>query len=220
MTLEPLSKSQKASLQAAAALYHAQGKEGALAYMEGRGLDAEAVREHRIGLVSSPMDGHEYLRGRLAIPYLGPKGNVYNLRFRCLDHQDCKASGCNTKYISLPGYPSRIFNVRAIVGSHDTIHVTEGELDCISLSYCGLASIGVPGVETLPRHFPRLVAGFSRVVLWADSDEAGRALIKSFQRVIPRAEAVMLPEGQDVNSLLISEGTQGLRDRAYSLGRE
>lgn len=214
MTLEPLSKSQKASLQAAAALYHAQGKEGALAYLEDRGLDEEAVRAHRIGLVYSPMEGHEYLRGRLAIPYLGPRGNVYNLRFRCLEHRDCKAEGCHAKYMSLPGYPSRVYNVRAIVGSHDTIHVTEGELDCISLSSCGLAAIGVPGVENLPRHFPRLVAGFTRVVLWADSDDAGRQLIKTFQRVIPRAEAVMLPEGQDVNSLLVTEGVDALRDRA------
>jgi DNA primase len=164
------------------------------------------------------MEGHEYLRGRLAIPYLGPKGNVYNLRFRCLGHADCKANGCNAKYISLPGFPSRIFNVRAVVGSHDTIHVTEGELDCISLSVCGFDAIGVPGVENLPKHFPRLVAGFTRVILWADSDDAGRQLIKSFQRAIPRAEAVMLPEGADVNSLLVTEGPEALYERAFNVG--
>jgi DNA primase len=159
------------------------------------------------------MEGHEFLRGRLAIPYLGPRGNVYNLRFRCLQHEDCKTEQC-PKYISLPGYPVRVFNVRAVVGSHHTIHVTEGELDCISLSTCGLAAIGLPGVETLSRHFPRLVAGFTRVVLWADSDAAGRELIKAFQRVIPRAEAVMLPDGSDVNSLLVTEGPEALRARA------
>ena len=220
MTLEPLSKSQKASLQAAASLYYAQGREPAQAYLAGRGISAAVAAEHRIGLVSSPMDGHDYLRDRLAIPYLGPRGNVYNLRFRCLRHDDCKAEGCNAKYMSLPGYPSRVFNVRAIVGSHATIHVTEGELDCISLCAAGLAAIGIPGVENLPRHFPRLVAGFSRVVLWADSDEAGRDLIKRFQRAVPRAEAVLLPDGQDVNSLLVTEGVAGLRSRAQRDGSD
>lgn len=166
------------------------------------------------------MEGHEYLRDRLAIPYLGPRGNVYNLRFRCLAHDDCKAAGCNAKYMSLPGFPSRVFNVRAIVGSHAAIHVTEGELDCISLGSAGLPAIGIPGVENLPRHFPRLIAGFTRVVLWADADEAGRDLIKRFQRLIPRVEAVMLPEGQDVNSLLLSEGVDGLRERAQNSGAD
>lgn len=214
MTLEPLSKSQKGSLLAAATLYHQQGKAVAQDYLGERGISPEVVAAHRIGHVFSPMEGHEYLRGRLAIPYLGPRGNVYNLRFRCLAHEDCKAEGCSAKYMSLPGFPSRVFNVRAIVGSHATIHVTEGELDCISLVQCGLPAIGIPGVENLPRHFPRLIAGFTRVMLWADSDEAGRDLIKRFQKVIPRAEAVMLPEGADVNSLLVEEGEDALRQRA------
>jgi DNA primase len=181
-----------------------------LDYLAGRGLDAEVVKASRIGLVSTPMDGHEYLKGRLAIPYLGPKGNVYNLRFRCLAHEDCKAEGCDAKYISLPGYAARVFNVRAIKGGHTELHVTEGELDCITLSACGLASVGLPGVENMPRHFPRLVAGFSRVYLWADGDAAGRGLVRDFTKAVPWGEAVFMKDGDDVNSLYVRGGQEAI----------
>lgn len=212
-SLQPLSSSQKKSLLAAASRYHGQLTTETLDYLAARGLDREVVDAHRIGLVSTPMDGHEYLQGRLAIPYLGPKGNVYNLRFRCLAHKDCKAEGCNSKYISLPGFPSRVFNVRAVKGDHTELHVTEGELDCITLTACGLATVGLPGVENMPRHFPRLVAGFSRVYLWADGDAAGRELVKEFTRAVPWGEAVYMPTDQDVNSIFVEGGKDAVLER-------
>jgi len=212
VTLQPLSASQKKSLLTAASLYHSQMDQTTMDYLAERGLAPEVVAAHRIGLVSTPMDGHEWLRGRLAIPYLGPKGNVYNLRFRCLAHKDCKAEGCDAKYISLPGYPSRIYNVRAIKGGHTTLHVTEGELDAITLSACGLAAVGLPGVDSLPNHFPRLVAGFSAVYLWADGDEAGRSLVREFTRKVPWAEAIYMKQGEVVNSVFVKGGRTAIEE--------
>lgn len=214
MTLQPLSVSQKASLRAAADLYERQMTPEVLAYLAGRGLSTETVSEFRIGHVSSPMDGHEWLQGRLAIPYLGPAGNVYNLRFRCLAHDDCKAANCHAKYISLPGLPSRVFNVRAMAGNSDVLHVTEGELDCITLCACGLPAVGIPGVENMPAHFPRMVAGFSRVFIWADGDEAGRELVKTFTQKIPQAESRIMRAGEDVNSIFVKEGKDAILEIA------
>ena len=210
MTLQPLSQSQKKSLLSAARLYHEQMTPETLDYLAGRGLSPEVVAEHRIGRVCTPMDGHEWLKDRLAIPYLGPRGNVYNLRFRCMDHEDCKAEGCGMKYISLPGFPSRVYNVRAIKGQHTELHVTEGELDCITLNSCSLPAVGLPGVENMPGHFPRLVAGFQRVYLWADGDEAGRALVKEFTKRVPWGEAVFMKEGEDVNSIFVKGGREAI----------
>lgn len=210
MALQPLSKSQKKSLLQAAREYAEQMNPDVLAYLAERGLDAETVQASRLGCVSIPRPGHEWLQGRLAIPYLGPRGNVYNLRFRCLSHGDCKSEGCDAKYISLPGYPSRVYNVRAIRGTHRVLHVTEGELDCITLGSIGLASVGIAGVENLPSHFARLVAGFSQVFLWADADKAGRELVKTFTKAVTHAEAVWLPEGQDVNSMFVQGGKEAL----------
>lgn len=214
MTLQPLSRTQKDSLEKAAALYESQMTPEALAYLAGRGLSTTTVAEARIGLVSSPMDGHEWLAGRLAIPYIGPRGNVYNLRFRCLAHDDCKSSGCDAKYISLPGYPSRVYNVRALVGGHSVLHVTEGELDCVTLLECGLPAVGLAGVENMPSYFPRLVAGFPRILLWADGDAAGRELVKTFTRQVPQAEAVPMKAGEDVNSIFVKEGKDAILEIA------
>lgn len=210
MPLQPLSQSQKKSLLEAAKAYAEQMSPDVLAYLAARGLKEETVSAARLGYVLQASPGHEWLHGRLAIPYLGPKGNVYNLRFRCLTHGDCKAEGCDAKYISLPGYPSRVYNVRAIRGTHSVLHVTEGELDCVTLGSIGLASVGIAGVENLPSHFPRLVAGFSQVYLWADADSAGRSLVKTFTKAVPHAEAVWLPDGQDVNSLFVQGGKEAL----------
>ena len=208
--MQPLSRSQKESLALAADTYERQVTPELVAYLAGRGLDAETVATNRLGQVCEPSNGHEYLRGRLVIPYIGPRGNIYNLRFRCMDHEDCKAAGCSSKYMSLPGYPSRVFNVRALVTAGDEIHVTEGELDAISLQACGLSAVGIPGVENMPAHFSRMLAGFSSVTLWADGDKAGRDLANTFSKAVPSSHVLIMGEGQDVNSVYAQDGKAGI----------
>ena len=210
MISSPLSPSQKSSLSQAAATYEAQMTPELMAYLEGRGLSPETVKENRLGQVSAGLNGHEYLQGRLVIPYIGPKGNIYNLRFRCMDHQDCKAEGCSSKYMSLTGFASRVFNVRALVTADDAIHVTEGELDAVTLGACGLSAVGVPGVENLPAHFSRMVAGFDSVTLWADGDEAGRKFAGSFMKVVPGCTLLIMGAGLDVNDVFVEQGKEGI----------
>lgn len=129
-----------------------------------------------------------------------------SVRFRCLEHEDCKAAGHAEKYLGLPGDPVRIFNTRALVEADDTIHVTEGEIDAVSLESCGLNAVGIPGSENLPAHLPRLLAGFDRVVLWADGDAAGAGMAKRFARLIPDVHIITMRAGEDVNSVLAREG--------------
>jgi DNA primase len=181
-----------------------------MAYLAERGLDAETVKAAGFGQVSTALSGQEYLQGRLVIPYIGPRGNIYNLRFRCMEHEDCKAESCNAKYMSLPGYPSRVFNVRALVVADDTIHVTEGELDAVTLGACGLSAVGVPGVENMPAHFPRMLAGFSSVTLWSDGDEAGRKFAGTFTKAVPNARVISMSAGADVNSHFVEHGKAGI----------
>ena len=208
--MQPLSSTQKASLEQAAATYQKQLSPQLMDYLGDRGLDEATVTEARFGQVSEPSNGHEYLLGRLVIPYIGPRGNVYNLRFRCMDHADCRSEGCNAKYMSLPGYPSRVFNVRALVAADDTIHVTEGELDAVTLGACGLSAVGIPGVENMPAHFPRMLAGFSSVTLWADGDEAGRKFAGTFSKAVPNARVLSMTADMDVNSVFVRDGKAGI----------
>ena len=179
-------------------------------YLGTRGLDEATVATAGFGQVSTALSGHEFLQGRLVIPYIGPKGNVYNLRFRCMEHEDCKAEGCNAKYMSLPGYPSRVYNVRALVSADESIHVTEGELDAVTLHACGLAAVGIPGVENMPAHFSRMLAGFSTIILWADGDQAGRDFAGAVTKAIPNASVIFMPAKEDVNSVFVARGKAGI----------
>ena len=181
-----------------------------MGYLGGRGLSAETVKEAGFGQCSTAISGQEYLQGRLVIPYIGPKGNIYNLRFRCMEHKDCKTEGCNSKYMSLPGYPSRVFDVRSLVSADDSIHVTEGELDAVTLHACGLAAVGIPGVENMPAHFPRMLAGFSSVTLWADGDDAGRKFAGTFSKAVPNARVLSMTADMDVNSVYVRDGKAGI----------
>ena len=208
--MQPLSSSQKESLAQAAATYEKQLSPQLMDYLAGRGLSAETVKEARLGQVSTGLRGQEYLQGRLVIPYIGPKGNIYNLRFRCMEHEDCKAAGCDSKYTSLTGYPNCVYNVRALVTADDTIHVTEGELDAITLGACGLSAVGIPGVKSMPAHFARMVAGFDSVTLWADGDDAGREFAGVFMKTVPSCTLLILGEGLDVNSLFVEQGKEGV----------
>jgi len=208
--LQPLSSTQKASLLAAAQTYRKQLSPELMAYLAERGLSAETVKEAGFGQVSTALNGHEYLLGRLVIPYIGPKGNIYNLRFRCMEHEDCKAEGCNSKYMSLPGFPSRVYNVRALVSADDSIHVTEGELDAVTLGACGLSAVGIPGVENMPAHFPRMIAGFGSVTDWVDGDEAGRKFAGAFSKAVPNARVLTMMAGMDVNSVYVRDGKAGI----------
>jgi len=209
--LRPHAPGLKKSLAEAATAYHSQMSPDALEYLARRGLGAEVADAFLLGHVSSPLDGHDHMAGRLVIPHIGPAGNVYDLRFRCIAHEDCKEAGCKSKYMGLPGLQTRTFNTRAIALAGDELHVTEGEIDAMSLAAAGFQAIGIPGVNALPKHFPRMVAGFSSLTLWADGDDAGRGLAERVARVVPTVRILVMRTGMDVNSILMEGGADALR---------
>lgn len=200
--LRPLGPSQKESLERATAEY--QRHVGlAEEYLASRGIDPVLAGSHRLGVVAEPIPGHERMVGRLAIPSLGRSDSVYALRFRALD-------GSEPKYLGLPGVDLRLFNVRGLHLADDSIHITEGELDAISLGACGLHAVALPGVKSWKPHHPRLFAGFSRVYIWGDGDTAGRDFAEKLGREIDTSIIVHVPDGMDCNSLLVQEGKDAL----------
>jgi len=209
--LQPLNPELKKSLAEAALVYQAQMTARGLEYLARRGLDEAVAADFRIGLVSSPLSSHDHMAGRLVIPHIGPKGNVYDLRFRCIEHEDCKEAGCKSKYMGLPGVQTRTFNTRAIALAGDELHVTEGEMDAMSLAVAGFQAIGIPGVNALSKSFARMVAGFSRVTVWADGDDAGRGMAEKIARLVPIARILIMNTGQDVNSILVEGGPGALQ---------
>ena len=210
MTLRPLSASQKDWLEKASRECEANVA-GASGYLAERGL-APCIETHRLGLVPSNPETENLIQyaGRLAIPYIGPEGRVYEIAFRALGDQDAK-------YLNTNGMQKRLFNLQALVKADDVISITEGQLDALSLEVAGLHAVGVPGVSNWRPHHSRLFAGFSEVLVWADNDTPGRDFANRLTREMPQARVIMT-QLEDVNALLVSEGVEGIHYACGGIG--
>lgn len=127
------------------------------------------------------------------------------MRFRAVGSAD------SSKYLSRPGDSGRPFNVLALRSSTETIYITEGEFDCIVASSVGLPAVGFPGADTWTSVFARLFR-FRRVVVLADGDGAGMKFASKIAHHIEGAKIVSMPSEEDVNSVLLSRGPEGLRE--------
>lgn len=175
-------------------------------YLASRGIPIEAARLAQLGVVAEPEIGHEQYAGRLSIPYITKTG-VVDLRFRSLN------PAVEPKYMGLTGSETKMYNVLDIDRAGDFIGVCEGELDTITMSSCiGIPCIGVPGANSWKKHYTRLLADFERVFIFADGDQPGTEFARSLSRELP-VTIVQLPEGEDVNSLYVSNGAQYFRDK-------
>ena len=171
----------------------------------------EVARLARLGVVEEPEVGHEIYQGRLSIPYI-TKSGVVDIRFRALN------PAVEPKYMGLTGAETRMYNVLDVERAGDWIGVCEGELDTITMSACvGIPCVGVPGANSWKKHYTRLLADFERVFVFADGDQPGREFASSLARELP-VTIVNLPDGEDVNSIFVSEGPEYLLSKVSSSG--
>lgn len=185
-------------------------------YLMGRGISAEAAGMFRLGVAREPLVGHEMYRDRLCIPYLTPAG-VVNFTFRCIA-RDCarcsppEGEKGHSKYLA-PPMDRNLYNMMALEYAEEqgiqTIHITEGELDALVLTTCGLLAIGIPGVDNWQDHWHLLFADFAEVYVWGDPDKAGRRFSHRMEKEL-RARQVALPPGKDVNAVYIDGGPAAL----------
>lgn len=177
-------------------------------YLASRGIDTATANTFRLGYVDEPAAGHARFAGRLAIPYIGADGRILHIKFRCLEEHNCKENG-HSKYDQPPG-PARLFNIPAIHRPGHTLHITEGELDAVILNKIGLAAIGGPGATSWKYHFTRCVAGFSKVWVWGDGDEAGSEFVQTICKAVRQAEGVNVPKGMDATEIFKRGGAEAL----------
>lgn len=210
--MQKLSDKQVEALETAVTAY--QGNLiSAASYLKGRGITHAAAVEARLGVVAFPEPGHEHAKGRLAIPYLNKRGPS-GIKFRCIEDHSCKEAGC-AKYLNVPGIETGLYGVLDVDTVSSVIHVCEGELDRLVLRMVlDQPVVGVPGTQAWKPHHPFHFAGFDRVLLWADGDGPGRDLAGRIRKEVTAAELVSLPDGHDVNSLLLDAGAARLRELA------
>jgi len=166
----------------------------------------EAADKARLGVVLDPLTGHEQYVNRLAIPYL-TKSGVVDIRFRSLGNEE-------PRYMGLTGATTRLYNVGAFFRASSYICICEGEIDTITLDYvCGIPAVGVPGVNNWKKHYTRLLSDFDKVFLFADGDNAGYEFSKSLARELSGLVIIQAPEGEDVNSLYKTHGSDYFKEK-------
>lgn len=208
--MEPLKPAIKASLGKATTVY-TDALEGspAEAFLAGRGFTPETISRFKFGYVANPQNGHDRYAGMLSIPSLAPEG-VRALRFRCIEDHSCKEMG-HGKYQGITGMASHLFNIGAYHSADRIIAVTEGELDAVSLEQANIPAIGVSGGNSWKRHYPRVLAEFPTVLVFADADDAGRKFAADVSLSLEQgARIVSLDGAKDPNEFLQLHGTDAL----------
>lgn len=180
---------------------------------------ASEVAKFRLGYVSDPLPGHEMYVGMLAIPYLrwspGSGGSVATIRFRCVRDGCDHKNHTGGKYSNIPGHGTKLFNTPALLLDTEDIGVSEGEIDAITATLCGVPTVGVPGAENWKGHFREPLLGYRTVFVFADNDDDGAGLefAKHVVKELSNAKIVLMPRGHDVSSFVLAQGKHALLER-------
>lgn len=207
--MQKLSESQRAFLWEATSKYR-ESLPGSPAdeYLALRGIPTQT--QFGLGYVADPLPGHEMYRGCLAIPYLrwSPwrKWTAASIRFRRLEGQ-------GPKYMTVAGDKPRLYNTHALTRYSKDIAITEGEIDAITAELAGVPAVGVPGSQMWKPFFRELFLGYRNVNILADGDEPGMDFARNVAKTLPNARIIPMPDGMDVNSLVLERGQDALLER-------
>ena len=203
----------------------------ALAYLQKRGITAEAVEVFRIGFVDRTLGlrmpnnqrkegaalrerlqrlgilrntGHEHLRGRVVFPVVAENGEIGTVYGRAIDD-----GGKHDRHLFLPGPQRGIWNPAALRSPE--VILTEGIIDALTFWGAGFRHVTTGySAKALPEELlAALVAAKVRRVLIAfDRDEAGEkgAAEVAAQLAAYGIEAarVLFPHGQDANAYALA----------------
>ena len=176
-------------------------------YLLSRQLSVDEAKVFHLGVVEDPLPGHEPYKGRLAIPYITPSG-VVDIRFRDLTGTH------DAKYMGLVGAETTMFNTQAVFAADNYICVTEGEFDCIMMTVkTQHPTVGIPGANNWKKHYAKILDDFDVVVVLADGDAPGLEFGKKISRELGNVNIVSMPDGEDVNSMIIKQGSKWIDER-------
>ena len=175
-------------------------------------------------LVENAETGKRYdrFRDRVMFPIRDSRGRIIAFGGRVLGDD-------KPKYLNSPETPVfhkgqelyGLFEARKFNRSLDEIIVVEGYMDVIALAQQGLRNaVATLGTATSEEHMKRLFRVVPSVLFCFDGDQAGRnAAWRALEATLPclqdgrRARFLFLPEGEDPDTLVSSEGTDAFKAR-------
>ncbi len=174
----------------------------------------EAVK---LGLLSSSDKGSPYdrFRGRLMFPIRNLSGQAIAFGGRIIAPDEEAA-----KYINSADSPLYkkgdhlygLFQARRTISAKKSAMLTEGYMDVLTLHQFGYTNAcGVLGTALTPEQVKRLAGFCSDLELLFDGDGAGRkAALRAVEMAMTkglRCRVVLMPDGEDIDSLLQEQGT-------------
>ena len=165
---------------------------------------------------------YDRFRDRIMFPIRNSRGRVVGFGGRIIDDGE-------PKYLNSPETPVfhkgrelyGLFEMRQALRQLERVLVVEGYMDVVALARHGiLNAVATLGTATTADHLRRLFHNTQEVVFCFDGDRAGRdAAWRALQVSLAEMRAgrqvrfLFLPEGQDPDSLVQSEGAEGLHQR-------
>lgn len=163
--------------------------------------------------------GYDRFRGRLIFPIKNMSGQVIAFGGRIIGDEDA------AKYINSTDSPLYkkgenlygLFQARREISVKKSVILTEGYMDVLTLHQFGYKNAcGVLGTALTPEQVRRLAGFCSHMELIFDGDAPGRkAALNACRMVLARGLAcrvVMLPEGEDIDSLLQEKGRDAFEE--------
>ncbi|BBD07784.1 DNA primase [Desulfovibrio ferrophilus] len=171
------------------------------------------------GLLVQNEKGNIYdrFRGRLMFPIHNLSGQVIAFGARTLTGDDPKYLNSSESPIYVKGdHLYGLFQARRTIAHLKEALLTEGYTDVLSLHQFGFSNAcGVLGTALTESQVRRLAGFCSQVALVFDGDGAGRkAALRSSEMILARGmncRVVILPDGEDVDSLLHAKGADAFR---------
>ena len=184
------------------------------------GLEEDLMLE--VGLLGSSersREPYDRFRGRIIFPIESRSGRVIAFGGRVLEGHGKDAP----KYLNSPETPiyhkgSNLYGLswaRHSIRREETALVVEGYMDVVSLAAHGFENVVAPlGTALTPEQAKLLSRYTTRVLLLFDSDTAGiKATFKAGDTLLEAGlhpAVVTLPPGEDPDTLVRSEGAEGL----------
>lgn len=165
---------------------------------------------------------YDRFRDRIMFPIRDVRGRVVAFGGRVLGDE-------KPKYLNSPEtdtfHKSRelygLYEARKLTQKLTRIVIVEGYMDVISLTQFGITyAVATLGTAATTQHLERLFKTVSEVIFCFDGDAAGRkAAQRALETTLPvirdglQARFMFLPEGEDPDSLVRSEGKEGFEAR-------
>jgi len=176
------------------------------------------------GLVIKKDEGGYYdrFRSRVMFPIEDYRGKLVGFGGRVIGKGEPKyLNSPETKLFHKGSELYGLHRARREMGQRDESIVVEGYMDVVGLAQCGVNNaVATLGTATTPDHLQRLFRAASKVVFCFDGDRAGRkAAWRALEVALPFMEDgrqirfLLMPEGEDPDSLIRKEGQAGFEAR-------